>query len=74
VAAPLTTTVSGAYLRAAAAGGASAPWHDLVEALVGEDDGAIEAAVARLTRIGHTSGADALAGFVTGLEALREPW
>jgi hypothetical protein len=73
VAAPLTTTVSGAYLQAAAAGGASAPWHDLVEALVGEDDGAIEAAVARLARIGHTSGADALAGFVTGLEALREP-
>lgn len=70
-AAPRTTTVSAAYLRAAAAGAAGDGWHDLVDALVGGDDRSIEAAVTQLARIGHTSGADALAGYVTGLEAFR---
>lgn len=63
-AAHLTTTVSGAYLQAAAQGAASEPWHLLVESILGSRGPAIEAAVETLCKIGHTSGADALAGFV----------
>lgn len=69
---PRTTTVSRAWLWAGARGEAAPAWHALLEVL---NDGAAEAvttAVARLARIGHTSGADAVAGYVLGLGALLE--
>jgi hypothetical protein len=69
-AAPRTTTVSGAYLRAGAAGAAGAGWHSLVAALAASDPTAMSSAVGRLCRIGHTSGADALTGFAVGVESL----
>jgi hypothetical protein len=63
-AAPRTTTLSAAYLKAAAAGECTAHWHALFAAQVRQDDGAVQAAVASLVSLGHTSGADALAGFL----------
>ena len=59
-----TTLLSAAFLRAAAQGECSAAWHRLLEALeVGPDDELIAAARAVLA-YGHTSGADALSGFL----------
>jgi hypothetical protein len=63
-AAPRTTTLSAAYLRAAAAGECMAQWHALFAAQIRADEAATRAAVAALVSIGHTSGADALAGFL----------
>jgi hypothetical protein len=69
VAVPLTTSLSGAWLRAAADGAAGAAWHALFAGL--ELRGAFQtsAAVSRLLRTGHTSGADGLAGFRGVFEA-----
>jgi len=66
--APRTTTVSAAYLRAGAVGAAGMDWHRLIGAWAAGDEAASAAAVSRLCRIGHTSGADALAGFALGVE------
>ena len=52
---PRTTTLSGAFLRAAAAGEATYEWHDLVNGRSG--------AIQNILKIGHHSGADALTGF-----------
>jgi phosphohistidine swiveling domain-containing protein len=65
-AAPLTTTLSVEYLRAAARGECIQDWHALFGALLTSDAPAIHEAVQALTSIGHTSGADALAGFLSG--------
>lgn len=62
-AAPRTTTLSGAYLRAAAVGECTAHWHTLFAAQQHGDHRAAREAVQALVSIGHTSGADALAGF-----------
>jgi hypothetical protein len=63
-AAPGTTTLSAAFLRAAAKGECSAAWHALLDALAqGDDSGVSRAALAVLAH-GATSGADALAGFL----------
>lgn len=56
-AAPRTTTLSAAFLRAAAAGEASAPWHRLA---AGDMD-----AVAAILTTGHHSGAETWTAFVT---------
>lgn len=69
-ASPRTTTVSAAYLRAAAEGAAGQAWHRLLAALATVDVPDLEGRVSDLCRIGHTSGADALAGFVLALESL----
>ena len=53
---PRTTTLSAAFLRAAAAGEATFHWHDLVN---GHHD-----AAANILAIGHSSGADAWSGFL----------
>ncbi len=66
-AAPLTTPLSAAWLRAAARGEASAPWHSLVESLDTEDQKTLLQSARRILASGHTSGADALAGFVAAL-------
>ena len=63
-----TNAVSLAWLRAAARGEAANEWHGLFEAvLMGEP---IEAVARLLIRRGHTSGADAVAGFVAAFRAL----
>jgi hypothetical protein len=60
--APLTTTLSAAYVRAAARGECAIYWHRLFEAMVSKYDWSAE--IRDLVNVGHTSGADALAGFV----------
>lgn len=61
-AAPHTTTLSGAYLHAAARGECTEQWHNLFNAIVQHKDPRLE--LEALLAIGHTSGADALAGFI----------
>jgi hypothetical protein len=63
-AAPRTTTLSAAYLQAAAHGECLAHWHALFAAQLCDDWPATSAALEALVSIGHTSGADALAGFL----------
>jgi hypothetical protein len=63
-AAPRTTTLSAAFLWAAARGECSAAWHRLLEALAeGNGVGIAQAGQGVLAR-GATSGADTLAGFL----------
>lgn len=61
-AAPRTTLLSAALLRAAARGECSAPWHRVLAAL--ESGAPLPPAVDAILAHGHTSGADALAGFL----------
>lgn len=63
-AAPRTTTLSAALLRASARGECSAAWHILLEALQGKTEGTLPRALTGVLAHGHTSGADALAGFL----------
>ncbi|MEX1143494.1 MAG: DUF2877 domain-containing protein [Anaerolineales bacterium] len=65
---PRTHVLSAAWLTAAAAGEAAEPWHALLGALAAPDKEKLEAAVLRILPTGHTSGADALAGFVCLLQ------
>jgi len=59
-----TNRVSAAWLAAAAKGQAIEAWHDLVDALRAEDEELVTRVCRQLINLGHTSGADALAGFV----------
>jgi hypothetical protein len=61
---PRTTRLSAAWLEAGAHGEASSGWHSLVNALACQDTSEVEAAAALILPTGHTSGADALAGFL----------
>jgi hypothetical protein len=70
-AAPLTTTLSAAWLRAAAAGEFAEPWHQLVAALGSQNQDDLQIAADRLLKQGATSGADALAGFLALYLATR---
>jgi hypothetical protein len=63
-AAPRTTTLSAALLRAAAQGECGACWHALFNALTGGHDAKIAEAAQQVLIRGATSGADALAGFL----------
>ena len=65
-----THPISVALLGDLAAGLGWAPLHDLVGALTGGAGGAAIEAARRLTRLGHTSGWDLLAGFGAGLGTL----
>lgn len=62
-AAPRTTALSAAFLRAAAQGQCSAPWHALLTALQATDRAKITEATHEVLSHGATSGADALIGF-----------
>jgi hypothetical protein len=63
-AAPRTTALSAAFLRAAAEGQCSAPWHALLTALQTTDRANIVRATHEVLSHGATSGADALIGFL----------
>jgi hypothetical protein len=62
---PLTTSLSAAWLRSAGRGEAGVVWHEFFNALITENKSAIQLQITKLLSIGHTSGADALAGFVS---------
>lgn len=61
-AAPRTTALSIAYLRAAASGHCSEPWHDLLHCVACKSGSRLEAAVRGVVAHGATSGSDTLAG------------
>ena len=64
VAAPRTTTLSAAFLRAAGRGECGAAWHALLAALSAGTDTEIAAATREVLAHGATSGADSLTGFL----------
>jgi hypothetical protein len=64
VAAPRTTILSAAFLKAAARGECSASWHALFKWLSEGREAQIAAAVQEVLSHGATSGADGLAGFL----------
>jgi DNA-binding LacI/PurR family transcriptional regulator len=45
-------------------------WHDLLNSIRSDDEKAVWSAAVALIRHGHTSGADALAGFMMALTLL----
>jgi hypothetical protein len=63
-AAPLTTSLSAAWLRAAGKGEAGILWHEFFQALISADQGNVRATAGKILAVGETSGADALAGFI----------
>ena len=63
-AAPLTTSLSASWLRSAGRGEAGILWHKLFAALINADAIAVQGCIDRILEVGHTSGADALAGFI----------
>ncbi|MDH3691618.1 MAG: DUF2877 domain-containing protein [Gammaproteobacteria bacterium] len=69
----LTTPISAAHLRAAAEGMGNAAVHALLHAVLGPDTLTIKAAVDRISKLGHTSGWDTLAGVVIVLRSLMNP-
>lgn len=68
VAAPRTNAISREWLKAAARGEAGADWHLLAQALSSKQD--FDAVFIRLVHRGHTSGADALSGFLSLLQRM----
>lgn len=70
IASERTHALSAAWLAAGARGEAAAPWHQLVDAIATQDQAALQAAVMRILPTGHTSGADALAGFLAVIEGV----
>ena len=70
-AAPLTTSLSAAWLRSAGRGEAGILWHEFFDALASVGrianptyETAIQESIAKILDVGETSGADALAGFI----------
>ncbi len=67
-AAPRTNQLSRAWLRAAGRGETGRAWHGLVAALA-QGEAVLGPAVQAIVSTGHTSGADALAGFLWASDA-----
>lgn len=65
VAAPLTTSLSAAWLRSASRGEAGLVWHRFFEALVSARSVRVLESMQYILAVGATSGADALAGFMS---------
>ena len=61
-----TNIISTNYLERAAMGEASQAWHDLILALSQQDAAGLTAPVQSLIQLGHSSGQDALTGFLLG--------
>jgi hypothetical protein len=66
-----TTPLSTAMILAASRSECSATWHDLFEALLAGDEGLIRSVAERLMARGHTSGADAMAGFLAVMNGIE---
>ena len=62
-----TTTLAAAWLRAASRGECSERWHDLLQAILRENEEKIRSAAQAIIQQGHSSGASALAGFTAVL-------
>ncbi len=68
---PRTGLFPAAHLTAASIGEASGHWHALLAACLDGEGRGIRAALDRLLSVGHTSGEDAVSGFVLGLQHPR---
>ena len=69
-AAPRTHVLSAAWLEAAAEGEAAEQWHNLIEAISNHDELLLKHAIGRILPTGHTSGSDALGGFLGVIEGI----
>jgi hypothetical protein len=69
-AAPNTTALSAAWLRAAKDGEAGIVWHWLFSSIANENDADVIRFSRQMAKTGHTSGADALAGFIMTVKLL----
>jgi uncharacterized protein DUF2877 len=63
-AAPLTTSLSAAWLRSAGRGEAGILWHEFFGKLMSADAGQIQSSVNKIRAVGESSGGDSLAGFL----------
>jgi hypothetical protein len=63
-AAPLTTSLSAAWLRSAGKGEAGILWHQFFDVLISANPARIQEAMDKILAVGETSGADAMAGFI----------
>ncbi|MEP6895759.1 MAG: DUF2877 domain-containing protein [Chloroflexota bacterium] len=70
IAAPLTTSLSAAWLRSAGRGEAGILWHEFFKAVLATEN--IELPITKLLSVGETSGADALAGFFSVISTFNE--
>ncbi len=61
---PRTHALSGAWLNAGARGDVAEPWHLLFQAINNKNEAELKLMAMRILPTGHTSGADALGGFV----------
>lgn len=71
-AAPLTASLSAAWLRSAGRGEVGILWHDFFNALISADAGRYQEGMDRIAAVGETSGYDALAGFLGTLVSYQE--
>lgn len=71
-AAPLTTSLSAAWLRSAGNGEAGVLWHEFFDTLLDLNTVQTQAALDKILAIGETSGADALSGFVDTFNSYAE--
>ena len=71
-AAPLTTSLSAAWIKSAGSGDAGELWHDLFNAFLSADKMAVEGFKEKILGVGHTSGADALTGFLDVFNSYAE--
>jgi hypothetical protein len=62
-AAPLTTSLSAAWLMSAGRGEVGQVWHEFFDALISKEHIRIEESKKKILAVGETSGADAFAGF-----------
>lgn len=62
-AAPLTTSLSGAWLKSAGRGEAGILWHNFFDALVSTNIMNVQEFFQKILAVGETSGADAMSGF-----------
>ena len=67
-----TNMLSGAMLQESANGYASEYWHVLVDVLCKENVTDVTRACMDILSLGHTSGADALAGFLFSIDCLSD--
>jgi hypothetical protein len=71
-AAPLTTSLSAAWLKSAGKGETGILWHQFFDALIASNPVQVQNAKNKILAMGATSGADALAGFVGVYACLRK--
>jgi hypothetical protein len=70
VAMPLTTSLSGAWLKSASKGEAGELWHEFFDALIKDEN--IYLPMSKILSVGETSGSDALSGFLSVInQAIR---